>query len=48
MKKYFLWPEAIIPNVYQDEVYLYNDLFSKKFHKNHLIGLGAIKRELKG
>ncbi len=42
----FVWPEGIIPNTYQNEINLYNDIFSKNFNKNHLIGLGITHREL--
>ena len=43
-KIFFLWPEGIIPNTYQDELDLYGDQFKKKFNKNHLIGLGITSR----
>ena len=43
-KIFFLWPEGIIPDTYQDQLVLYNDLFKKNFTKNHLIGLGIINR----
>ena len=46
-KIFFIWPEGIIPNTYRDEMYLYNDIFSKNFDDNHLIGLGITHRELK-
>ena len=45
-KIFFLWPEGIIPNTYQDEFDLYSDQFKKKFNKNHLIGLGITSRLL--
>ena len=45
-KIFFLWPEGIIPNTYQDEFSLYSDQFKKKFSKNHLIGLGITSRSL--
>ena len=45
-KIFFLWPEGIIPNTYQDEFDLYRDQFKKKFNKNHLIGLGITSRSL--
>ena len=44
-KIFFLWPEAIIPNIYRDEMYLYNDIFKKNFDENHVIGLGIINRQ---
>ena len=43
---FFLWPEGIIPSTYQDELYLYNDLFTENFDENHLIGLGITSRKL--
>ena len=45
-KIFFLWPEGIIPNTYQDELDLYINQFKKKFNKNHLIGLGITSRSL--
>ena len=44
-KIFFVWPEGIIPNTYQDQLSLYSDIISKYFDKNHLIGLGITKRE---
>ncbi len=43
-KIFFLWPEGIIPNTYQDQLILYNDLFKSNFTKDHLIGLGITSR----
>ena len=43
-KTFFLWPEGIIPNIYQDELYSYNSLFSKNFGENHQIGFGVTSR----
>ncbi len=45
-KIFFLWPEGIIPNIYQNEMYLLKEVFIKNFDENHLIGLGIINREL--
>ncbi len=42
-KTIFLWPEGILPDIYQDELFLYRDLFSN-FNENHLIGLGITSR----
>ena len=39
-KTLFIWPEGIIPNTNQDEIYLYKDIFQKNFNQNHIIGLG--------
>ena len=46
-KIFFVWPEGIIPNTYQDQLSLYSDIISKYFDKDHLIGLGITKREAK-
>jgi apolipoprotein N-acyltransferase len=43
---FYLWPEGIIPNTYQDQLDLYHPLFSENFNNNHLIGLGITKRML--
>ena len=45
-KIFFLWPEGIIPGIYQDQLILYNDIFKKNFTENHLIGLGTTSRLL--
>ncbi len=44
-KIFFVWPEGIIPNTYQDQLKLYHDIFEKSFSKNHLIGLGITSRK---
>ena len=46
-KIFFIWPEGIIPNTYQDELILYNDIISKNFNENHLIGLGITNQKIK-
>ena len=46
-KTFFIWPEGIIPNTYQNEMFLYADIFNKNFSENHLIGLGITKKEPK-
>ena len=43
-KIFFLWPEGIIPDTYQDQLDLYSDLFKNNFTKNHLVGLGITNR----
>jgi len=43
-KIFFLWPEGIIPDTYQDQLVLYKDLFKDSFTKDHLIGLGITSR----
>ncbi len=43
-KIFFLWPEGIIPNIYQNELIIFNDLFKKNFNENHLIGLGITNK----
>ena len=44
-KIFFVWPEGIIPNVYQDKLYLYDNIFKDNFDKDHAIGLGVTSRE---
>ena len=44
-KIFFVWPEGIIPNTYEDQLDLYNDIFEKYFSENHLIGLGITSRK---
>ena len=46
-KTLFIWPEGIIPNTYQDELYLYDYIIKKNFDKNHIIGLGITSRDFK-
>ncbi len=46
-KIFFIWPEGIIPNTYQNEMYLYDYLFSKNFNEGHLIGLGITHKKFK-
>ena len=46
-KTFFIWPEGIIPNTYQDEFDLYRDITLRHFDENHLIGLGISSREVK-
>jgi len=43
-KIFFLWPEGIIPDTYQDQLNLYGDLFKNNFTTDHLIGLGITSR----
>ena len=47
-KIFFVWPEGIVSNTYQDELNLFNDVISKNFSENHLIGLGITSREIAG
>ncbi len=44
----FLWPEGIVPGVSQDELYLYEDIFSQNFDEKHIIGLGINNKRLIG
>jgi len=44
-KMFFVWPEGIIPNTYQNEMFLYTDIFNKSFSENHLLGLGITKKD---
>ena len=43
----FIWPEGIIPGIYQNEMSLYSDIFKKSFSDNHFIGLGITKKRIK-
>ena len=36
----FIWPEGILPGIYQEELARYKQIFSKAFNENHLIILG--------
>lgn len=40
---FFLWPEGIIPDIYQNELAQYQYLFNDHFNENHIIGLGINK-----
>ena len=44
-KTFFVWPEGIIPDTYQNEMLLYADIFNKSFSENHLLGLGITKKD---
>jgi len=39
-KTLFIWPEGIIPNINQQDLNDYKYLFSNRFNKNHLLGIG--------
>ena len=45
-KIFFLWPEGILPDIYQDELNLYKNLFSRSFSENHILGMGITSRLL--
>ena len=36
----FVWPEGIIPDVFQDELIVYKKLFNENFNENHILILG--------
>ena len=36
----FVWPESILPDISQEQLIEYNWLFSERFNKNHLLGVG--------
>ena len=36
----FVWPEGIIPDIYQDELIRYSKLFNENFNENHILILG--------
>ena len=46
-KIFFVWPEGIIPDIYQDELNSYGEIINEHFDENHLIGLGISSREIK-
>ena len=39
-KTIFVWPEAILPDIFQDELIQFKNVFKKKLNKNHLLILG--------
>ena len=39
-KTIFVWPEAILPNVFQDEMIQFKNLIGKNLNKNHLLMIG--------
>ena len=39
-KTIFVWPEGILPDIYQKELIEYNWLFKERFNKNHLLLIG--------
>ena len=40
-KTIFVWPEGIIPGVYQEELSGYSSIFDKNFSENHLLIIGT-------
>ena len=42
----FVWPEGILPSVYQEELNSYNWLFEKNFNENHLLIIGTNTEEI--
>ncbi len=46
-KTIFIWPEGIIPNIYQKDLKNYDFLFNKKFNENHLILIGINSKNFK-
>ena len=39
-KVIFIWPEGILPGIFQEELAQYKEIFNKAFNQNHLIILG--------
>ena len=39
-KVIFIWPEGILPGIFQEELAQYKEIFNKAFNENHLIILG--------
>ncbi len=40
-KAIFIWPEGILPGVYQEELKKYDKIFNKSFNKHHLLIIGT-------
>ena len=43
----FIWPEGIIPNISQNEMTQFEDLFKKYFNENHLFIIGINSKSFK-
>ena len=43
-KTIFLWPEGIIPSIFEEDLIEYKWLFEKKFNDNHLFIIGTNKK----
>ncbi len=43
-KTIFIWPEGILPDIYQKDLKEFNWLFEKKFNENHLLLIGINKQ----
>ena len=39
-KTIFIWPEGILPGIFQNELVKYNELFKNKFNNNHILAIG--------
>lgn len=39
-KTIFLWPEGILPGIFQEQLVDYKSFFKNRFSKNHFLGLG--------
>ena len=39
-KTIFLWPEGILPGIFQEQLVDYKSFFKNRLNKNHLLGLG--------
>ena len=46
-KTVFVWPEGIIPNISQNEMTQFEELFRENFSKNHLFIIGINSRSIK-
>jgi len=42
----FIWPEGILPNIYQNELKEYKWLFEKRFNHNHILVIGINSRNI--
>ena len=41
----FIWPEGILPNIYQNELVKYSSLFKKHFNENHFFIIGINNKQ---
>ena len=45
-KTIFIWPEGIIPDIFQNEFVKYKWLFEERFNNNHLLVIGINSRDI--
>ena len=44
----FIWPEGILPGIFQEQLPQYNKIFSEAFNENHLLVLGIDSKSKEG